>query len=186
MLPWERQSICRGLLDVQQCEILAWGCSYHWKDQLKGSRRSLSLSTPKSPVWNDLENGVLVPLRFMEDTPDCPRCCCCSAVRCFLYFWLQQTVPFQGNILLLQEEVPKSESKLEGDQDRVYLDLTPVKSFLHCAGKKSCQPSPLSSPSLERAANNKAAAESPAETDHVAKEAEPCSKATETLEQVLS
>uniref|UniRef100_A0A8C0FCL3 Actin filament-associated protein 1-like 2 n=1 Tax=Bubo bubo TaxID=30461 RepID=A0A8C0FCL3_BUBBB len=49
------------------------------------------------------------------------------------------------------DEVPKSESKVEGDQDRVYLDLTPVKSFLHCAGKKSCQPSPLSSPPLERA-----------------------------------
>ncbi|KAM7103135.1 actin filament-associated protein 1-like 2 isoform 1-T1 [Ciconia maguari] len=80
------------------------------------------------------------------------------------------------------EEVPKSESKLEGDQDRVYLDLTPVKSFLHCAGKKSCQPSPLSSPSLERAAN-KAAAESTAETDLVAKEAEPCSKVMETSEQ---
>ncbi|NXT86862.1 AF1L2 protein, partial [Anhinga rufa] len=88
-----------------------------------------------------------------------------------------------GNILLLQE-VPKSESKLEGDQDRVYLDLTPVKSFLHCAGKKSCQPSPLSSPSLERAAN-KAAAESTAETALVAKEAEPCSKPMETSEQKL-
>ncbi|KAF1429919.1 Actin filament-associated protein 1-like 2, partial [Spheniscus magellanicus] len=87
-----------------------------------------------------------------------------------------------GNILLLQEEVPKGESKLEGDQDRVYLDLTPVKSFLHCAGKKSCQPSPLSSPSLERAAN-KAAAESTTETALVTKEAEPCSKAMETLEQ---
>ncbi|NXJ50380.1 AF1L2 protein, partial [Spizaetus tyrannus] len=86
------------------------------------------------------------------------------------------------NILLSQEEVPKSENKLEGDQDRVYLDLTPVKSFLHCAGKKSCQPSPLSSPPLERAAN-KAAAESVAETALVAKEAEPCSKAMETLEQ---
>ncbi|NXN66931.1 AF1L2 protein, partial [Himantopus himantopus] len=87
-----------------------------------------------------------------------------------------------GNFLLLQEEVPKSESKLEGDQDRVYLDLTPVKSFLHCAGKKSCQPSPLSSPSLERAAN-KAAAESAAETALADKEAEPCSKAMETSEQ---
>ncbi|PKK28120.1 actin filament associated protein 1-like 2 [Columba livia] len=80
------------------------------------------------------------------------------------------------------EEVPKSESKSEGDQDRVYLDLTPVKSFLHCAGKKSCQPSPLSSPSLERAAN-RPAAESTAETALVAKETEPCSKAMETLEQ---
>ncbi|NXA69548.1 AF1L2 protein, partial [Mohoua ochrocephala] len=83
---------------------------------------------------------------------------------------------------LLQEEVPKSESKLEGDQDRVYLDLTPVKSFLHCAGKMSCQSSPLSSPSLERAAN-KAAPESTAETAPMAKDAEPCTKATETLEQ---
>ncbi|NWQ99020.1 AF1L2 protein, partial [Paradoxornis webbianus] len=80
------------------------------------------------------------------------------------------------------EEVPKSESKLEGDQDRVYLDLTPVKSLLHCAGKMSCQSSPLSSPSLERAAN-KAAPESTAETALVAKEAEPCTKATETSEQ---
>ncbi|NXK21440.1 AF1L2 protein, partial [Arenaria interpres] len=87
-----------------------------------------------------------------------------------------------GNFLLLQEEVPKSESKLEGDQDRVYLDLTPVKSFLHCAGKKSCQPSPLGSPTLERAANQ-AAAESTPETALVAKEAEPCSKAMETTEQ---
>ncbi|KAM6266130.1 actin filament-associated protein 1-like 2 isoform 2-T2 [Porphyrio hochstetteri] len=81
------------------------------------------------------------------------------------------------------EEVPKSESKVESDQDRVYLDLTPVKSFLHCAGKKSCQTSPISSPSLERAANNKAVAESTAEPALAAQEAEPCSKAMETLEQ---
>ncbi|NWW86528.1 AF1L2 protein, partial [Rhynochetos jubatus] len=87
-----------------------------------------------------------------------------------------------GNILLLQEEVPKNESKLEGDQDRVYLDLTPVKSFLHCAGKKPCQPSPLSSPSLERAAS-KAAEESTAETALVAEEAEPCCKAMDSAEQ---
>uniref|UniRef100_A0A8C8BIF0 Actin filament-associated protein 1-like 2 n=1 Tax=Otus sunia TaxID=257818 RepID=A0A8C8BIF0_9STRI len=80
------------------------------------------------------------------------------------------------------DEVPKSESKVEGDQDRVYLDLTPVKSFLHCAGKKSCQPSPRSSPPLERAAN-KAAAETSAETALMAKEAEPSSKAVETSEQ---
>ncbi|KFW82989.1 Actin filament-associated protein 1-like 2, partial [Manacus vitellinus] len=91
-------------------------------------------------------------------------------------------VPFLGNILLLQEEVPKNESKSEGDQDRVYLDLTPVKSFLHCAGRMSCQPSPLSSPSLERAAT-KAAAETTAETALVTKEAEPCTKAMEPLEQ---
>ncbi|XP_017659682.1 PREDICTED: actin filament-associated protein 1-like 2 isoform X5 [Lepidothrix coronata] len=80
------------------------------------------------------------------------------------------------------EEVPKNESKSEGDQDRVYLDLTPVKSFLHCAGRMSCQPSPLSSPSLERAAT-KAAAETTAETALVTKEAKPCTKAMEPLEQ---
>ncbi|NXW69514.1 AF1L2 protein, partial [Hirundo rustica] len=85
---------------------------------------------------------------------------------------------------LLQEEAPKSESKVEGDQDRVYLDLTPVKSLLHCAGKMSCQSSPLGSPSLERAAN-KAAPESTAETAPMAKEAEPCTKAAETSEQKL-
>lgn len=79
------------------------------------------------------------------------------------------------------EEVPKGESKLEGDQDRVYLDLTPVKSFLHCAGKKPCQPSSLSSPALERA-GNKAAADSTAETAPVDKDAEPCKK-EETSEQ---
>ncbi|NXN26915.1 AF1L2 protein, partial [Nycticryphes semicollaris] len=89
---------------------------------------------------------------------------------------------FRGTLSFLQEEVPKTDSKLEGDQDRVYLDLTPVKSFLHCAGKKSCQPSPLGSPTLERAAD-KVAAESTPETAPVAKEAEPCSKAVETSEQ---
>lgn len=79
------------------------------------------------------------------------------------------------------EEVPKGESKMEGDQDRVYLDLTPVKSFLHCAGKKPCQPSSLSSPALERA-GNKAAADSTAETAPVDKDSEPCKK-EETSEQ---
>ncbi|EOB05097.1 Actin filament-associated protein 1-like 2, partial [Anas platyrhynchos] len=89
----------------------------------------------------------------------------------------------EGNICLLQGEVPKSESKLEGDQDRVYLDLTPVKSFLHCAGKKSCQTSPLGSPPLERA-GTKAAPDSADETTPVAKDAaEPSGKAMETSEQ---
>ncbi|XP_065602984.1 actin filament-associated protein 1-like 2 isoform X3 [Cyrtonyx montezumae] len=79
------------------------------------------------------------------------------------------------------EEVPKSESKLEGDQDRVYLDLTPVKSFLHCAGKKPSQPSSLSSLALERA-GNRAAADSTAETAAADKDAEP-SKKEEISEQ---
>uniref|UniRef100_A0A8B9FID6 Actin filament-associated protein 1-like 2 n=1 Tax=Amazona collaria TaxID=241587 RepID=A0A8B9FID6_9PSIT len=86
-----------------------------------------------------------------------------------------------GNHLAMGES-PAVKGEAEGDQDRVYLDLTPVKSFLHCAGKMSCQPSPCSSPSLERAAN-KAAAESTAEPALVPKEAEPCSKEMETSEQ---
>nr|XP_009932940.1 PREDICTED: actin filament-associated protein 1-like 2 [Opisthocomus hoazin] len=66
------------------------------------------------------------PEEFTYDYVDADRVSCIvsAAKNSFLYV--------SGN-----EEVPKSESKLEGDQDRVYLDLTPVKSFLHCAGKKS-------------------------------------------------
>ncbi|KAL2302782.1 hypothetical protein Nmel_010231 [Mimus melanotis] len=94
---------------------------------------------------------------------------------------LLQGAPGNHGKHLGTEEAPKNESKSEGDQDRVYLDLTPVKSLLHCAGKMSCQSSPLSSPSLERAA--KAAPESTAETTPMAKEAEPCTKAAETSEQ---
>lgn len=119
----------------------------------------------------------------MENIPDCLRCCC-AAVR-LPFLRLQQTGPFQGNIWLLQGEVSKSDSKLEGDQDRVYLDLTPVKSFLHCAGKKSSQTSPLSSPSPERA-GTKAAPDSVDETTPVAKDAEPCGKVMETSEQVFN
>ncbi|OXB62012.1 hypothetical protein ASZ78_006719, partial [Callipepla squamata] len=90
-------------------------------------------------------------------------------------------VQLQASVHLLQEEVPKSESKLEGDQDRVYLDLTPVKSFLHCAGKKPCQPSSVSSPPPERA-GHRAAADSTAETAPADKDAEP-SKKEENSEQ---
>ncbi|NWX85386.1 AF1L2 protein, partial [Nothoprocta pentlandii] len=82
----------------------------------------------------------------------------------------------------LQEEVPKNENKSEGDHDRVYLDLTPVKSFLHCAGKQSCQLSPRSSPSLERAAN-RGLADTVPETALVAKEDESSGKTVEISEQ---
>ncbi|XP_053168283.1 actin filament-associated protein 1-like 2 isoform X2 [Hemicordylus capensis] len=52
------------------------------------------------------------------------------------------------------EEMPPDEGKCEGEQDRVYLDLNPVKSFLHCAGKPKYSPmSPSVSPSLQRASN---------------------------------
>uniref|UniRef100_A0A8D0DMD8 Actin filament-associated protein 1-like 2 n=1 Tax=Salvator merianae TaxID=96440 RepID=A0A8D0DMD8_SALMN len=50
-------------------------------------------------------------------------------------------------------EVPPNESRSEGDPDRIYLDLTPVKSFLHTAGMKSSQLSPSVSPPLQRVTN---------------------------------
>ncbi|KAH0623729.1 hypothetical protein JD844_006820 [Phrynosoma platyrhinos] len=51
------------------------------------------------------------------------------------------------------EEIPQSENKSEGEQDRVYLDLTPVQTFLYCAGKQHGQLSPSASPSLQRSAS---------------------------------
>uniref|UniRef100_A0A8D0GLI0 Actin filament-associated protein 1-like 2 n=1 Tax=Sphenodon punctatus TaxID=8508 RepID=A0A8D0GLI0_SPHPU len=74
----------------------------------------------------------------------------------------------------VDEEIPKC----EGDQDRVYLDLSPVKSFLHCGGKKPAQASPSSSPSLQRAAADPAADSSP-----LAKETESCRKSVEIPDQ---
>lgn len=50
LLSWERQRIWQGLLDVQQREILVWGCCYHGKDLLK---ESPSFSTPERPVWRE-------------------------------------------------------------------------------------------------------------------------------------
>lgn len=74
LLPQERQRVWHGLLDVQQCDILAaWGCCYHRRDLLKGNRKGLSFSTSENPLWNDSDTGILVPLRFLENAPDCLR-----------------------------------------------------------------------------------------------------------------
>uniref|UniRef100_A0A670HV04 Actin filament-associated protein 1-like 2 n=1 Tax=Podarcis muralis TaxID=64176 RepID=A0A670HV04_PODMU len=69
------------------------------------------------------------------------------------------------------EEVPQNEGKDEGDQDRVYLDLTPVKSFLHCATKKQDQFSPSVSPSLQRA-SSKSSTDSERDSSILHKEAD--------------
>ncbi|XP_029466325.1 actin filament-associated protein 1-like 2 [Rhinatrema bivittatum] len=47
------------------------------------------------------------------------------------------------------DENLKSEAKPEGAQDQVYLDLIPVKSFLHCSSRVPSCISPSSSPALE-------------------------------------
>lgn len=73
------------------------------------------------------------------------------------------------------EEIPQSESKDEEDPDRVYLDLTPVKSFLHSAGRKPAQLSPPLSPSVDDVT----------ETPLLAKEAEPCRTSVEIPDQTL-
>ncbi|XP_063163275.1 actin filament-associated protein 1-like 2 [Candoia aspera] len=48
------------------------------------------------------------------------------------------------------DAVPPNGSKCDGEQDRVYLDLTPVKSILHGAGPKQGQSPPSVSPPLQR------------------------------------
>lgn len=73
LLPQERQRMWHGLLDVQQCDILVWGCCYHQRDLLKENRKGLSFCTSESPLWNDSETDILVPLRFLESTVDCLR-----------------------------------------------------------------------------------------------------------------
>uniref|UniRef100_A0A8C8RKF4 Actin filament-associated protein 1-like 2 n=1 Tax=Pelusios castaneus TaxID=367368 RepID=A0A8C8RKF4_9SAUR len=82
------------------------------------------------------------------------------------------------------EEMAQSESKCEEDKDRVYLDLTPVKSFLHSTGRKQAQHSPPSSPSLERA-NNQDTMDNVTETPLLTKETEPCRKSMEIPDQKL-
>nr|XP_034988415.1 actin filament-associated protein 1-like 2 isoform X2 [Zootoca vivipara] len=70
------------------------------------------------------------------------------------------------------EEVPPNEGKDEGDQDRVYLDLTPVKSFLHSTTtKKQDQFSPSVSPSLQRA-SSKSSTDSERDSSLLHKEAD--------------
>uniref|UniRef100_A0A8C4YF72 Actin filament-associated protein 1-like 2 n=1 Tax=Gopherus evgoodei TaxID=1825980 RepID=A0A8C4YF72_9SAUR len=61
----------------------------------------------------------------------------------------------------------------EEDPDRVYLDLTPVKSFLHSAGRKPAQLSPPLSPSVDNVT----------ETPLLAKEAETCRMSMEIPDQ---
>uniref|UniRef100_A0A670Y160 Actin filament-associated protein 1-like 2 n=1 Tax=Pseudonaja textilis TaxID=8673 RepID=A0A670Y160_PSETE len=48
------------------------------------------------------------------------------------------------------DAVPPNGSKCEGEQDRVYLDLTPMKSLLQGAGSKQGQFTPSASPPLQR------------------------------------
>ncbi|XP_034633802.1 actin filament-associated protein 1-like 2 isoform X1 [Trachemys scripta elegans] len=73
------------------------------------------------------------------------------------------------------EEIPQSENKDEEDPDKVYLDLTPVKSFLHSAGRKPAQTSPPLSPSVDYGT----------ETPLLAKEAEPRRTSMEIPDQTL-
>uniref|UniRef100_A0A8C0GE56 Actin filament-associated protein 1-like 2 n=1 Tax=Chelonoidis abingdonii TaxID=106734 RepID=A0A8C0GE56_CHEAB len=79
----------------------------------------------------------------------------------------------------LYDDVDLSEGTMvhkdEEDPDRVYLDLTPVKSFLHSAGRKPAQLSPPLSPSVDNVT----------ETSLLAKEAETCRMSMEIPDQTL-
>uniref|UniRef100_A0A8C0G3X1 Actin filament-associated protein 1-like 2 n=1 Tax=Chelonoidis abingdonii TaxID=106734 RepID=A0A8C0G3X1_CHEAB len=81
----------------------------------------------------------------------------------------------EGTMVQLYNEIPQNESKDEEDPDRVYLDLTPVKSFLHSAGRKPAQLSPPLSPSVDNVT----------ETSLLAKEAETCRMSMEIPDQTL-
>ncbi|KYO40539.1 actin filament-associated protein 1-like 2 isoform B [Alligator mississippiensis] len=83
---------------------------------------------------------------------------------------------------VITEEISQGESKCEGDQDRVYLDLMPMRSFLHTVAKKETEASPLSSPSLGRA-SNKTTADSATDPSSAAVEAEPCQKPVDAPDQ---
>lgn len=54
------------------CDILAWAAATI-RDLLKENRRGFPFSTSETPLENDSETGILVPLRFLENTPDCLR-----------------------------------------------------------------------------------------------------------------
>lgn len=82
------------------------------------------------------------------------------------------------------DDVPQNESKCEGDQDRVYLDLTPVKSFLHCTGKRQAQISPSGSPSLQRA-TRKNSTEAEKDSSVILKEADLSRRSMEISDQPM-
>ncbi|XP_044295307.1 actin filament-associated protein 1-like 2 isoform X4 [Varanus komodoensis] len=80
------------------------------------------------------------------------------------------------------EELIPNESKHEGEQDRTYLDLTPISSFMHCGGKKLGQLSPSLSPSLQRA-TQKSSADCEKEVSVLPKEADSRRRSMETPDQ---
>lgn len=80
--------------------------------------------------------------------------------------------------------MPPNESKCEGEQDRVYLDLTPMKSLLHGAGSKQGQSTPSVSPPLQRSMS-KSSVDFEKDSAMVQKEAEINRSAMEIPEQVL-
>ncbi|XP_067393138.1 actin filament-associated protein 1-like 2 isoform X2 [Emydura macquarii macquarii] len=79
------------------------------------------------------------------------------------------------DVELPEEEIAQGETKCEEEKDRVYLDLTPVKSFLHSSGRTQAQHSPPSSPSLDNVT----------ERPLLAEETESCRQSMEIPDQKL-
>uniref|UniRef100_A0A8B9QVW2 Actin filament associated protein 1 like 2 n=1 Tax=Apteryx owenii TaxID=8824 RepID=A0A8B9QVW2_APTOW len=174
-----RSKLAQQPLSLAGCEIIPEPIPDHLY-----SFHILHRKLPLQPVMICLSGSKADPEEFTYDYVDADRVSCIVSAAKNSFFLMQRkysepntyidNLP-KGRIQQEElyddvdlpdvpvEEVPKSENKFEGDHDRVYLDLTPVKSFLHCAGKQSCQPSPLSSPSLERA-DNKGLADTVTET----------------------
>uniref|UniRef100_H9GFN2 Actin filament-associated protein 1-like 2 n=1 Tax=Anolis carolinensis TaxID=28377 RepID=H9GFN2_ANOCA len=83
-------------------------------------------------------------------------------------------------------DVPESTmvSKSAGEQDRVYLDLTPVQSFVYSAGRKHGQLTPSVSPSLQRSVH-KNSTDSDKDLFTLYKEGELNRQSVEATDQVL-
>ncbi|XP_020635584.2 actin filament-associated protein 1-like 2 isoform X1 [Pogona vitticeps] len=82
------------------------------------------------------------------------------------------------------DEAPQNESKCKGEQDRVYLDLTPIDSFLHSGGKTQDQPTPSVSPSLQESIS-KGSADSENDGPILHKEGDLNTKSLDMLDQRL-
>lgn len=86
-------------------------------------------------------------------------------------------------ITLSQDEAPQNERKCEGEQDRVYLDLTPVQSFLHSSAKKQDQLTLTGSASLQESIS-KGSADSEKDGHMLHKEGDVNRTSLETPDQV--
>uniref|UniRef100_A0A8C6ZQR1 Actin filament associated protein 1 like 2 n=1 Tax=Nothoprocta perdicaria TaxID=30464 RepID=A0A8C6ZQR1_NOTPE len=113
------------------------------------------LKLPLQHVMIYLSGSKTDPEEFTYDYVDADRVSCIVSAAKNSFFLMQRKYSEPNTYI---DNLPKGRTQQEElyddvdlpdvrppqpspfwDHDRVYLDLTPVKSFLHCAGKQSCQ-----------------------------------------------